>query len=347
MLSFKAIDVETANEDRESICQIGIVHVENGVICNQWTTLVDPEEDFSPWNILIHGITEDDIHGSPTLPMVYDELRNRLDGNVLVSHTTFDKQAITWALEKYGLQEFSVRWLDSARVVRRAWKDKFGRKGWGLKNVAKDLSISFRHHDALEDARATALIVLKACQVSGLDVEEWLERQAQPIHPTSASRRSKGNSVRRVGTKGGILEGETCVFTGALSSMVRRKAADLIATKGANVGPYVTKKTTMLVVGRFNNLKGQKSGKQKSAEEALRRGQEIKILSESNFCALVGVESPPIVPQTKKRMSRNSGVITFTPSSRFAESYIEDARRLVSSTEADLGARDDEGNDSQ
>ena len=44
MLTFNSIDVETANADRASICQIGIVHVRDGEIGDQWQTLVNPED---------------------------------------------------------------------------------------------------------------------------------------------------------------------------------------------------------------------------------------------------------------------------------------------------------------
>lgn len=45
-----------------------------------------------------------------------------------------------------------VKRLDSAMIVRRAWPEQFGQRGWGLANVAIFLGIRFRHHDALEDA---------------------------------------------------------------------------------------------------------------------------------------------------------------------------------------------------
>ncbi len=93
MLTFTAIDVETANADRESICQIGIVYVQNGEIVDRWQTLVDPECDFDPWNVAIHGIDRAVVSGSPTLPQVRGELRRRLRGSVLVSHTSFDRVA--------------------------------------------------------------------------------------------------------------------------------------------------------------------------------------------------------------------------------------------------------------
>ena len=69
MLTFNSIDVETANADRASICQIGIVHVQEGRIEDKWETLVNPEDWFDPMNIMIHGIQESDVRHSPTLPM--------------------------------------------------------------------------------------------------------------------------------------------------------------------------------------------------------------------------------------------------------------------------------------
>ena len=46
--------------------------------------------------------------------------------------------------------------MDSAKVSRRWWT-QYAKRGYGLKNIASDLGIEFNHHDALEDARATAI----------------------------------------------------------------------------------------------------------------------------------------------------------------------------------------------
>lgn len=103
----------------------------------------------------------------------------------LSSHSTFDAVAVERAFKRYELPPLSCVWIDSARVVRRAWPDRFGRKGWGLKNVAKFLDIEFDHHDALEDARVCARIMLRACRDTGLSPADWRERIRQPILPTS------------------------------------------------------------------------------------------------------------------------------------------------------------------
>ena len=67
-----------------------------------------------------------------------------------------------------------TQWLDSAKIARRAWPERYGRSGYNLANVAADLGISFKHHDALEDARAAAEIVLYACQCTGLEIDGCL-----------------------------------------------------------------------------------------------------------------------------------------------------------------------------
>ena len=79
-------------------------------------------------------------------------------------------------MRRYSLRPLRVRWLDSAQIARRAWPERYWRRGWNLANVAADLGISFQHHNALEDARAAAMIVLAACHHTGLDIDEWLSR---------------------------------------------------------------------------------------------------------------------------------------------------------------------------
>ena len=171
-LTFNAIDVETANASPGSICQIGVVHVRNGVIQGGDSILVNPEEGFNPFNVRLHGIDEEAVKHSPALPEVYGELCRRLAGLTLVSHTEFDRAALEYAARKYGLDPLPVTWLDSAVVARRAWPRRY-RSQWSLPVIAADLGISFRHHDAAEDARAAAEIVLHACRRTGLDIEGW------------------------------------------------------------------------------------------------------------------------------------------------------------------------------
>ena len=293
MLTFNAIDVETANADRASICQISIVHVRDGEIEDRWQTLVNPEDWFDPWSVSIHGIDDDDVRDSPTLPDVRAELGARLRGSILVSHTSFDRVAFERAMTRYDLEQLQVTWLDSAKIARRAWPDRYGRRGYGLKNIARDLDISFRHHDALEDARAAAEIVLRSCSAAEMDIEGWLRRVERPVFPSSSGSSSGSRpSAKREGNADGELFGETIVFTGKLA-IKRKEAADMAAEAGCGVADNVSKKVTMLVVGTQDKskLKGYaKSGTHRQAEVLIEKGVEIQILSEGDFSELIGVE---------------------------------------------------------
>ncbi len=173
-IDFYAVDVETANPDRATICQIGVAAVRGNRIVDTWGSLVDPQAAFEPSFVGIHGIDESSVKGKPTLPELWNELSDRLYGEVLVSHTAFDRTAFGHAAERHGLHPLSVVWLDSAHVARRAWPKKYRRR-WSLRLIANDLGIEFRHHDALEDAVASAKIVIHARRVTGYDIADWVD----------------------------------------------------------------------------------------------------------------------------------------------------------------------------
>lgn len=284
-MNFVVIDVETANPDFSSICQVGLAEFRDGKLYASWESLVNPDDYFDEMNIGVHGIQESMVSQAPKWPAVHEQLMPWLKDKVVVSHTAFDRAALARACIKNGLQPHDSRWLDTAKVVRRAWPE-FSQKGYGLANVTKHFGIEYQHHDAKEDARAAGEILLRAVETKGLSVEQWLERVAQPVSLLDTV------SVSRVGNVDGPLFGERLVFTGALS-MPRREAADAAATAGCEVETGVTKHTTVLVVGDqdIQRLSGhEKSSKHRKAEDLMKKGQQIRIIGESDFQRLLGLQ---------------------------------------------------------
>ena len=281
---FVAIDVETANSDMASICQIGIAKFSNGKLVDEWSSLIDPEDYFDSINIGIHGIDEDCVSGKPTFPEIVETLKKFLENTLCVCHTHFDRVSINKALRKYDVIPLSSVWLDSAMVVRRTWSD-VANQGYGLANVCKKLGYTFKHHDALEDAKASGYVLLAAINESNMDLDAWKKRITQPIDPANSS---SGAAIRREGNPEGELRGEEIVFTGALE-MSRNEAANLAARLGCKVTDGVTKKTTLLVVGDqdVTKLAGkEKSAKHLKAEMLIAKGHKIRILKESDFMEL-------------------------------------------------------------
>lgn len=282
---FVAIDVETANADMGSICQVGVAKFVEGQLANEWMSLVDPEDEFDGMNISIHGIDEKMVRGQPKLPEIAERLRGDLEGFVAVCHTHFDRVAIGQAYERYQLRPIETDWLDSARVARRTWKD-IAYSGYGLSNVCEKIGYAFRHHDALEDAKAAAHVLLAAMGIAKLDVDGWMARVKQPVDLERAAA-----GIRREGNPDGDLFGEVVVFTGALT-MLRADAAEMAASIGCYVADAVTKKTTILVVGDqdLKRLAGhQKSSKHRKAEELIGAGQRLRIVRETDFKQLVRI----------------------------------------------------------
>jgi len=283
-MEFTAIDVETANADMGSICQIGIARFSAGKLVDQWVTLVDPEDYFDKVNISIHGIEPGMVAGQPKLPDVVDTLRKYLENTISVCHTHFDRLALNRGFARYQLQPIATSWLDSARVVRRTWKD-LAWGGYGLANVCAKLGYEFTHHDALEDAKAAGHVLIAALHESQQDLGTWQRRVNQPIDLEHSS----SIPIHREGNPEGDLFGEILVFTGSLE-LVRSDAADLAASVGCKVDPNVTKKTTILVVGDQDVWKlggHEKSSKHRKAEQLATAGQGIRIVRESDFKELV------------------------------------------------------------
>jgi DNA polymerase-3 subunit epsilon len=119
-MNFVVIDVETANPNFASICQIGIAPFRDGIPERPRQWLVNPQDYFDPINVSIHGIDEDSVRDAPKWPEVYAAVAPFLTGNIVASHTAFDRAAVKQACGTWNVSTCECRWLDTARVVRRA-----------------------------------------------------------------------------------------------------------------------------------------------------------------------------------------------------------------------------------
>jgi DNA polymerase-3 subunit epsilon len=289
---FIALDVETANADFGSICSIGLVHFRSGEVFKSLTILVDPEDEFDPINIAIHGIRPEDVVGKPTMAKVFPVIGAALKDTAIVHHSPFDRTALARAAGRYGAGGLPCTWLDTLQVARRTWDGFREDGGYGLANLARAFGIVFKHHDAAEDARAAGLLMLRAIADGGATLQHWVDEIGYESTVSTAPRRIKpptASKVARQGDGSGPMVGETIVFTGALQ-MSRGEAANEAALAGCDVADSVTKKTTILVVGDqdLRYTRGQeKSTKHRKSEAMITKGVPIRIVGESDFLLMV------------------------------------------------------------
>lgn len=164
---FIAVDVETAGNSIGSICQIGLCFVSDDGTLQTYSVLIDPEVKFESFNTDLHGISADTVMEASTFPIVYAALFRLLNTHCLVQHSTFDEKALTAACARYGLPMITSHWTNSVTIARQAWPSLKGAGGYGLANLKKHLNLEFHHHDAGEDARASASVVLRAEKILG------------------------------------------------------------------------------------------------------------------------------------------------------------------------------------
>jgi DNA polymerase-3 subunit epsilon len=118
----------------------------------------------------LHGIDAGTVRGAPTFSKLLPELRLLLETYPLVQHSRYDEKSFDAACRLAQLPILKSVWTDSVAVARKAWPELRGNGGHGLANLKKVLGLHFRHHDAGEDARAAAEVVLKAETTMGTKI---------------------------------------------------------------------------------------------------------------------------------------------------------------------------------
>jgi DNA polymerase-3 subunit epsilon len=159
-MTFTAIDFETAT--KHHICAVGIVSVENGVIVDEYYTLIQPPYNQYDWRtIQVHGINPEDTMYAPTFEQVYPEIKKRLANRIIVAHNeSFDRNVLIKTMSDYNLDyselKLSKMWNCTMKIYR-----KKGFKPASLNLCCQAENIALNHHEALSDARASALLFLK------------------------------------------------------------------------------------------------------------------------------------------------------------------------------------------
>lgn len=308
---FIAIDFETANEQRDSACQIGITTVKNNQILQTKSWLINPEQPFNYFNTMIHGITEEMVKDQPTFKELWPEILpyfgNEEEGSVIVAHNaTFDINVLLCMLERYNINVPTGLFLCSLAISRRTWLQP----SYSLSSLCQFLNIQPGQHDAGEDSRACAEITLLAAKEKDVDFSKQIESDNdlddiekkfqvyfgvfshKGYIPCTCKHKQKANQIKAI--KGDITKNnpdsiffqKRIVFTGTLSSMKRCDAQQIIADIGGINQSGVNKDTDFLVVGQQDyRVVGEDgmSSKQEKAIKMIEKGAKLEILSEDDF----------------------------------------------------------------
>ena len=158
MNDFAAIDFETANNERSSVCAVGVVIVRNGEIVDTFYSLIQPEPNYySYWCTRVHGLCCDDTDDAPIFPEVWKQIEPLIQGLPLVAHNSrFDEGCLRAVFRTYQMDYPDYIFLDTLRAARQALPHLSNHQ---LHTVAAALGYDLvNHHHALADAEAAAWI---------------------------------------------------------------------------------------------------------------------------------------------------------------------------------------------
>ena len=170
------IDFETANSRSSSACQLGVLLLDGWKIVGECEWMIRPQRMyFSPQCVRVHGITARDCLNSPQWDRVWTELHPMIDGRTILAHNVgFDAAVLLGTCQLYDIAVPQFDLQCTRLIAKRAWP---GQSGYGLAALSQRLEIQFRHHNALEDARACAQVAIAAANRLGAEDLEDLEEK--------------------------------------------------------------------------------------------------------------------------------------------------------------------------
>ena len=161
-LQFCVIDLETTggNPETEKIIEIGMVKIENRKISEERSFLINPQKDIPDFVQKLTGIRKADVEHSPKIEEVIDEIVQFIGGSILVAHnTSFDIPFLNGVLKKLQKPTMDNKVICTNIMTKYLIPDIMSSN---LQYMSQIFNISHSQaHRAIEDARATGLLLLK------------------------------------------------------------------------------------------------------------------------------------------------------------------------------------------
>lgn len=254
-MDFVAFDFETADYDNSAPCSLGLAVVKDGKIVRELNYLINPEAEFSPHAIKIHGITPEEVQDAPTFPDVWEEVIPYFWNFPIVAHNAaFDVNVLRKACIRYGIDMPETECYCTMTIAR----EQLHIANLKLTDLCAEYGICCEcHHNSESDAVACANLMLyfigKGIPIHAKYFVCDIPEESPLFNPVR--RRTKKyarpsdihQSVECIDTSS-PLYGKNIVFTGELS-IERRTAMQIAVDSGAIVKSSVSRKTDYLVVG--------------------------------------------------------------------------------------------------
>ncbi len=308
-MRYLAIDFETANARRSSICAFGYALFEDHQLLDTASFLCKPyPNDYDDRNVQIHGISSQDTDGLPGFERHF-ELLSRFAPDFLVAHNaSFEASCIRSWCETQGYPVDLLPFVCTLKISRNIHPGMTHK----LSSLCRLYSIPLVHHDAGSDALACGMLLQRLAADFDPSGDIALLRDQFGQDCPKAAKSKASFAIERSGYRAdrirpsqvfadaldaldeqSPLHGQHICMTGALDFASRSGAAKLAANRGAINQDTVSRKTNILVIGPDEYARywqGHKTNKIQKAERYIEQGQVIELLDEQGFWRRLGID---------------------------------------------------------
>lgn len=305
--SYIVIDIETTGLDynRCHIIEISAIKFLNGAQVDSFSSLVQPPlcefwyptENPDQYHVVegyvdsfiteLTGITDEMLSSAPSLAEVMPKFLNFIGSSILIGHNVnFDVNFLYDA----ALEECNVpmrnNFVDTMRLARKVFPKLEHHR---LADVAEACGVKIETaHRADVDCATTAscYAYMRSEILKDTTESEFIKQHTYNYARELSSVSASTNCIDPTNP----IFGKTVVFTGALSSMSRKEAFQVVADLGGTPNDSVTKKTNYLVIGTdeyAQSVAKGKTNKMLKAEQYQAKGLEILTLTEASFFDMI------------------------------------------------------------
>jgi DNA polymerase-3 subunit epsilon len=165
-LKFCVIDLETTggNPETEKIIEVGMIKIENRTITEERSFLINPQKDIPDFVQKLTGIRKADVEHSPKIEEVIDEIVQFIGDSILVAHnTSFDIPFLNGVLKNLQRPTMDNKVICTNIMTKYLIPDIMSSN---LQYMSQIFNITHsKAHRAIEDARATAYLLLKYLEI--------------------------------------------------------------------------------------------------------------------------------------------------------------------------------------
>lgn len=285
------IDTETTGLEYEfcDIIELAAARVVDGRITDTFSELVNPGYNLPDFITDLTGITNEMLSVAPKIGDVLPRFLDFCGDNIIVGHNVnFDVNFISYAAENLG-KSFLNDYIDTLRIARKLFPEKEHHR---LFEVAQYCGVEQpQQHRAVADVETTVACFekMRALALTDRTEAEFVDLFKRHQIPIAAVMNDMQPRVCEFDDTHPFF-GKRIVFTGALSRMTRKDAAQLVLDVGGIPADSMSKETNYLVIGNedFKScVKNGKSTKMLKAEQMQKKGIDIQVISEDLFFEMI------------------------------------------------------------